>query len=902
MSLRRSSPKRPMTAWAPGAPAVLAVALAFTLWWSGGSLCAAAALDDSQRMDESAALTDWLARAGLDDLLAVTLDEQVRKSTASNPAAIARLADAYLRLANSAADEDRIADLRIRIEKFLRGSGVPDPGRLMLALGRADYRMALRGIERIRQGWIDNATRARTEASLLQSLKSLDQLADRLTASIAENQLRIGGVEEQQRIALLAARDDDVMLLLSAKFLRAWCRYWLLWIDRPAIATRLSPPAAWSARARALVTEWSELLETGKAFPEPGDCSVDLISQEYYAQSILAMALTRALDGEMQIAERWFALLEQPGVWDGLVNSSPWYLHALVDAGSYSQAEALLGDPTKSIGSTAVVGAAIRAVKESPLDPHAIACARLAVTRAAVEGDFSSVRRLAREAPALLVGDDFAACLARGIESYDRGRSESDSALKRASLASAALDLSLALTTAPADRQTGVAVQELLAWAQLGAGQPCDAAASFLSAANQLVGGRADEALWMAVQSAATGNCPDEAGNKGAWGLELARHYLARHEVGNHAVGAAAMLARVPDAHNDDALVDRLIREAARGGDSVAARASAGLLLYRRFRGAEGSERAIEAGRLLALPPLDASFWPRGGIDLVIRQQLEAALDPVVGRVDDARAILKVIAAKYPIGQEPIELRSELGVRRLCVALALHDPAIALEAIGAVRAIADAQWRPVAEGLFIRSMESSLASGKQTPAESVPAYLGLVLARRAVRESARESGDPQLAEAANRALGRALVRGAAALRKSGLSAANLPSGADPQTMAKEALAIARELLAQRPDDADAVGLLADAGIAMGDSATAYEALTRLVAALPMRSDAWFERKADLCELMIASQPDEVRKILTQHAVLIPEWGPGEGGKRLKDLAMRLGVNAPPGAPAGEKSK
>ena len=41
--------------------------------------------------------------------------------------------------------------------------------------------------------------------------------------------------------------------------------------------------------------------------------------------------------------------------------------------------------------------------------------------------------------------------------------------------------------------------------------------------------------------------------------------------------------------------------------------------------------------------------------------------------------------------------------------------------------------------------------------------------------------------------------------------------------------------------------------------------------------------------MVASKPDEVRKILTQHVVLIPDWGPGLGGARLKALADRLGV-------------
>lgn len=132
--------------------------------------------DDTEKADESAALTEWLTQAGLDEILAVMLDEQVRKATTSSPTAIARLSDTYLRLVSSALDEDRVANLRVRIEKFLSRDRVPDQFKLQIALGRADYRMALRGIERLRQGQANKDDKARTSASLLHSLESLDQL------------------------------------------------------------------------------------------------------------------------------------------------------------------------------------------------------------------------------------------------------------------------------------------------------------------------------------------------------------------------------------------------------------------------------------------------------------------------------------------------------------------------------------------------------------------------------------------------------------------------------------------------------------------------------------------------------------------------------------------------------
>ncbi|MSR44494.1 MAG: hypothetical protein EXS15_03925 [Phycisphaerales bacterium] len=856
---------------------------------------AAQSTDDAQRMEESAALTEWLARAGLDELLTVVLDEHVRKSTTTNPASISRLTGAYLRLINGASDEDRIADLRVRINRFLQGKQIPDRYALLLALARAEYRMSLRGIERFREGSNDKADRVRGESSLLHARESLDRLAELLSSDIAENQLLIGGIEEQQRIGLIAASTEASTTLLSTKFLRAWCLYWSLWMDRPSAAHGSSASGSWKVRADSLVGTWSEVLETGKAVPEPQDCSVDLIGEEYYAQSILGMALTRALQSEMTIADGWFDLLDQPGVWDGLADDSAWYLHALVDTQEYARARKLIEVPSVALDGATVVGAAIRALNESKNETAAIEFARAAMRWAAIRGDFAAVRRLARCAPALREGTDFSAALSRGIDAYDRGRSESDSGIKTSLMHAAARELAGALELVPEDRHTRAAVVELLAWSQLGAGTRCDAAESFLLAANQSTGQRAEAVMWMAVDCAARGDCADSQGVPGGLGFEFASAYLLQFDAGLHAVDAASILARRVDAHTDDALVDRLVRDAMRSDGTSKARVKAGELLYRRFRAASGSGRRDHALRLLAIPPVEAKWWPANSIDIVMRQQLEAALDPEVSRVDDAQTILEGIWKEFPVGQEPLEIRSELAVRRLAVALACGDPAIAHEAIRTLRGIADAQWAPFGENLYVKSMDAFLSKPGGSSSQVVQARLGLVTARRALREIARKSGDPAQADAANRALARELLAAAHALAQQSAFGVDAPRGTPATTLSREAISIARELLAQRPDDIEGFTILADAAIGAGDRASAFEALSRLVSALPVQSVEWFGRKADLCELMAITQPEEVRKILAQHAVLIPEWGPGTEGARLKTLATRLGVtpSAPP---------
>ena len=904
-----------------------AIALAVSLFTQQSAAAATRVRsDDEQRADESTALTEWLAQAGLDEILAAVLDDQVRKSTSSNPSAVARLSDAYIRLVGGASDEDRVADLRVRIEKFLNRNPGADQFKLRLAMGRADYRMALRGIERLRQGQIDKNDKARTAASLLHALQSFDQLADQLNKQLNVQALLAAGADEQQKIALASQVSDASDLLLGTRFLRTWCRYWLLWIDRPTVTAPLGASSPWPKQADEVVAAWSDLLETGKASPEPMDCSVDLLSEEYYAQSILGMALSKSLQSNFSVGDGWFKLLQQPGVWSGLVDFAPWYLQALVDCGEYKGARNFLNRNAEQLNCPAVVGAAIRAVEESANSLDAIELAKAAVEVAAIQSDFASVGRIARRVPSLAQGTGFAACLARGIDWYDQGRIATDSKLKKACLERASTELLSAIAAASLQqgmpgmpgmpvtpitpitpimhgRPSTAAVQELLGWSQLGSGHACEAAESFVLAANQLSGTRADEALWMAAESLSQGGCPNALSGKDARGFVLAREYLARFESGNHAASAAAILAKAPDAEKDSVLVDRLLRDAMRAEASSFERESAASLLYKRFRAAAGADRASEAGRLLSVPLRRIGDWSSGSIDIVARQQLECALDPAVLQVKRAVELLAIIESKYPIGQEPMEFRCELATRRLVVAFAKQDFPAALDAIATVRSVADEQWRPVAEAIFVRGMESMIAQRLVSPQQVAQGRVELVAARRALRDRARTVADVQRADAADIQLGLALLSAAHAIRANAAEQIPAPKGADPQAMAKEALSIARGILANRPDDAQAFGLMADAGMACGDFDAAHEALSRLVGALSNRSDAWFERKADLCDqLMSASKVDEVRKILTQHVVLVPDWGPGIGGARLKALAERLGVvgTAVPQSPSQKK--
>ena len=865
-------------------------------WWlhaTAIALCVVASAharadDEVARAEESRVLTEWLTQAGLDGLLAAALEEDTRQSPTTNPAAMARLSEAYERMLATASDEEKLADLRERVLRFLGRGQHADEIDLRLAMARAEYRLALKEIDKVRAGDRGSEAGARAWALLARARDPLGHFVTRLRGLIDEDRRLATGADDAQRQESAVRVDQHEQQLLEVRFLRNWCDYWNLWLTRKGGPCPAAKPALRDAMLQDALTQWAEILETGLPFPEPGDTSVDLRAEEYYAHSILGMALTKALTGSFALASGWFDLLDTDEVWSGLREHAAWRYGALIDAEDYEAAQKALMDPSCTLRATDAVGGGIRAAVQSKDAPGAMALAQSALEYAAARGELHAVRLAAVAIPSLAEGDSFTAHLCRGIEAYEQGRSAGDAVRARPFLVTATRELSAAAATAePGSRVLG-ALAELLAWSQLGSLQHCDAADSFEAAAASRAGVRADEALWMALRSADLGACPSKEHHGELRRTELARRYLREYPEGLHADAALAVLARAPDAYRDGALVDSIVRLMGGDSHSVALREEAATLLYKRFRGATGEARRNEALRLLGITRLPAAKWPAGGMDLVVRQQLEAALDPAVRDLDTARALLAEVATRYPRLQEPSDLRSELAVRRLSLAIEAREVVEAMQALDDVRSLGDPTWRPIGEALFVAGVQRMDAEGSIPEGGGANLARALTAARRCLRDAAQRGGDAARADGATIALGRALLNEARA-RRAGPGAADEPSREVATALDTEALNLAKEVLAHRPDDASAISLTADAAMALGQFDDAFAALARLVGGLPERSDEWFMRKADMCELLARTDPVEARRVLEQHAVLVPEWGPGLGGARLKALAQRLAV-------------
>jgi hypothetical protein len=423
-------------------------------------LCSSAAPSASgfQDAEDIRALSEWLTQAGLDELLAAVLEDQLRRAPAGTVSP-EPLAEVYIRLLGKAPDERRIEDIRARSLVFTSRGPSPAIARLGAALARADYRMALRDIDRLRMGDPDDSLRQRAAAALARAAASLK--AGGTPAGSGKN----AG-------AVTADAPDILSLTQEADFLKSWCRYWSLWLSRIPGPEKDAAGDAGRAEGLSLLSDWAGLPGTGKPNPEPRDLSADLRNEEYYASSILGMALTKSLVEGPARAEEWFGLLREKGVWPGISSQLPdWYLQALVDAGQYDLAARFVGGDSGGLSPGDASGAAARAVIESNGTAEAIAFAQAVATYAAAAGDLTAVKRLAGRIPALKEGESFTAHLARGIVAYDDGRRPGEAARSRASLQIAATELAAASAKAPDVPKIAAAVHAWLRRPGGGVGQ-----------------------------------------------------------------------------------------------------------------------------------------------------------------------------------------------------------------------------------------------------------------------------------------------------------------------------------------------------------------------------------------------------------------------------------------------
>ncbi len=854
-------------------------------------------------------LVPFLERLHLTRLLVEHLERELKSGAIgdSRQHIVDQLTDAYPELLEREDDPTRREELVRRSSVLLEKEGPRRGENLRLALLRARYRTASRTGEDHRAALDDDASAAQAVATLAAVAESAKDLRARLDQRIKDLERkgdRTGGLEGDK----IVDRADQLRGMgQEALGLEAWSNYY---------RSVLTDDRAFAESAQNL---FARVIDTGDSFPNPKDVSLDLRSNEFFANALLGMALAKARTESIGAANEWLNLLDNDRAPSAMRKQLPaWRIAIAVDRGEWATARELLRaasadreSPTAWLRLAAVGG-----LRGPANNPAAISLAREAIAALASRRELAQVADLARRFGDRALGESgFAARYVRGITAYERARAANASSKNATTDRTAALDAyreagehfegAMKASDAAQFESAIASCRTLAGWCRFERGDFAGALVLFTDAAS--ADAREEEPEWMALVSLEKmlGSASDD--KKKEIEKELRSRvdgFIARHPSSPkipELLVRRMVLADVP--RRED--LERLLAMDDAAVGAAAAKRQAVLGLYKLFHESRGPERAASGKRFLeAMRKLAASgSKPLEGLPAgdasIARQALEIALSQDVADADTAEPILaafdRLIAAK---AIDASSFQSELLLRWVQLALVrdrLIDALVRLDALerrtgdGADRAI-ELGRRHVFRYSAARLRDPALSTGTAD--------------RGAVLGACVRSGDALLRVSANAAgsleksLDDPVTEGVAfavaqAVAESSQSAVNADAVA-------RGLVLGKALLARKPKDPIVLETLASIAIASGEKSLAAECLRQLVTGSSVASDRWYRAKVSLIELLADIDPTRARAVLAQHVKLQPDYGPPPFAERLRSVERKL-KSLPDDAPAAVPS-
>jgi len=849
----------------------------------------AAAASPSPRQDTD--LAAYLDRLGLEDLLALEL-ERIAFGRGPLPEArqraVERLAELYPALLERAPDADARTDLEGRIDRLLAKQPPREAEELRLALLRARYRAAARIAEEERVALATPEAVAEAKALFDELVRELPSLRSRLESRARSIDRRSDNLPVVRAERILDLADRLRVRVAQSVLLEGWARLYRVLLGG-------LPETEAARELEAAATAFARIVDTGEAYPQPKDVSLDLRGDETFGEAILGLALCRSRGGSPSVAREWLELLDVPQAAAPLRDAVPaWRMVLALEEGNVTAARTLLEDMVARPETPAawLRLAAVGGLRRRERDATATLLAREAIAALAAKRELGQVLDLARRFGRDLAGDaGFPARYVAGVLAHEEGRAARDAgdegaARARFAEAAAALERALGEPDAPAYAASLAACRTLAAWCRFECGEFATALAGFDAAAG-------DEAAdWMGIVclDRLVAAAPDDAATPGRR-ADLARRvdaFLDRHPSSPN-VPALLRMRLAAQGIPERADIDRMLGAVGDGAEAVAARRQAALALYRLYRAtpAAPADAKAEVGRafLAALATLPTERGLPAGDPGLARQAAEVALGEEVAA--DAAAEIAIAALERHAARLSPEiaapLEAELAVRRLQLDLRRARFAEALVRLGGIEALPEARddLREFARRAVFRAAAGRYRDGAADAPDRAEVrdatleagWLVVLAAQRGVGSLADALALPGIESTA------ALVVAAARER--------LAVAPDPVLVAR-VLPLAEALRTRRPRDAGTLEALADLAGLGGDRARAAELLRELVAGSPVGSERWFRAKAILVETLAEIDPERARAVLRQHVALQPSYGPSPWGERLRAVEAKLG--------------
>ena len=826
------------------------------MWWLATSalLGLSAAAGDSE-LDSFLRL---LERHGLTRLELVALEQALDRNLieAERHPLLARLSLAIANTAEQSQNPAEVGALRERLDAACDKAGdeaAARMGRLRLAMHEADLirvqllRCMVDGCEAIVGADLSNAA-AELEVPLGKLLdecekerRDAEKALDRVSAAEAP---RAG-----TRLARAERAGEEARLRMG------WLLLARAWKARQAggedTAVRA---AAWQS-----LPFFARVLAVTDGCVDPVEASLDMRAEQWYAEAILGVALARSLSGVWSEAEPWVATLGNAPMAESIRgHASAWEVLLALEAGAPESATAALGRAGSAAAACEAARLVLRRLQEQRMRgaiPELLGAeaVRVLVTRCG----WAALAEAAPDATRMPEGFTRACAeVASGVGSTQSNDPRSTVKSVRAAISARPEPL-----------------RAFDPWLQVAAAE------ALLKAAESSPQARAEFALEAREMARVAKKCEDAQLAADAAALELAAAAGTEGDSAAVAVLRREFLARFPD----DARSDGLRVESAESGvpmndaaladllnirlgtpEGPRARRAASRVMYERFLAASGESRAPAAAGLLALEAPESAAWPKGSVDVVVRRQLHAALDPAVRDVQRAAELMALARSHGVITERAVA--EELGLREVELAVALDQLELSLSAAAALPAGAPANE---ARELVLAALWRKVSAGERLPLSDE----SMTIAQRLIAETVTAAGLTP-ADCARRAAAAQIL-------------ISMGETADVSRAAEALRAVAP--CADAPDASNAtLRTAADAAFASG-SVQAQTWLAKLSARLDPCTPECCRARAELVGMLISTDPGAARRLLQQHQVFVPEWGPAPWGAKLQELAASLGV-------------
>lgn len=839
-------------------------------------------------------LGDYLRQLGLRRLLAehvyqlraAEIDVEQKKALTE------QLAEIYMELLLEPGSDDSLGSIEQASRRLISEAGSADVNSLRLTLIQSAYRRATAAAEQHRAGTTDQPT-GEIVTMFRGIVLELDELIDQMRRALEVMEKDLGrerGLDANILVDRIAREQGSYD---RARFFRAWCDYYIGWLE--------SDPVSIESAQRRFAT----LLEVSVDFPTASRASRDLLENEYYASSVLGMALAVALeDGAGSEALQWLDLLDEPTTHEAIRGQVPaWKIVVLVQVGKHAAALEQLRELVDSRQDVPLLWLRLAAeVALSSDSARATDIVELAVTELASQGALDQVVQLAsRHGVQQLGATGFARRYVRGIDAYERAQQiiesgDGDLTQARNLLGTAAESLAKAVEEPDADDFSRIlpSCNAMIGWCHFQRAEFRSAMEYFLEASMSRDFKSVEDTLWMALvclDKLAMETGQDELEQIRIQQVELIDRFLQEYPASGRVpellvrrtsispdttLEDAQQLLRIPV---DSEAHDNAIRQALR-------------ILYTIHRNGSPQERIEASQRYVEVfrSWLDesAGFDPADAI--LYRQGIEVSLSSQGSDIQLASRLLQLLETAVEAGRLELD-EVELLYRRLQLALnqqQLSRVPILLDAIE----LADpaGSWSAAAHRLCYQLASTCwlMDPSQQDPDSRRACQALLTRSGRAIL-----SGQDDLVSALS---GPYLFNCAMVLTEAELE---LVLATGDLTLAADTADLVDVLLQQRPNDSKLIRRQAVLAGLLDRPDVALAAWRRLVAGSPSGSDEFFEAKTNLLELLADLDPGRARRVLDQHLQFHPDYAPEPWSKRLRDLDGRLpaaGTQAPEVAP------